>query len=67
MRETRRPPPPEKLETKVAAILRVVPFQLLISLLPGRVGGLTMQQRTRPSRHCCNPRLPRAGSPSLGC
>jgi hypothetical protein len=48
---------PEKLDAHKTANALLGFFQFLKLLLPVRRGrGLTM--RTRPSHHCCHPRLP---------
>jgi hypothetical protein len=59
---------PEELDRQVPDDQGGVGFQLFMSLLRlgGGLGANHALQRTRPSRPGCNPRLPRAGSLSLG-
>ncbi len=59
--------PPEKLDVQMTANVLCF-FQFLTSLLRFGSGwsGNHALQRTRPSRYGCNPRVPRAGSLSLG-
>ena len=60
--------PPEKLETKDAAMLRVTPFQFLESLLPVRRGWFANHalQRTAAGRRGCNRRVSWPPSLRLG-
>jgi hypothetical protein len=58
--------PPEKLEAEDAGNARVVHFQFLASLHHFRSGWRANHALNPPSRYCCNRRVSRAGSLSLG-
>jgi hypothetical protein len=59
---------PEKLDVQVLDMERGLPFEFLTSLLRRRGGWFANHalQRTRRERRGCNPRIPWAGSLSLG-